>query len=78
MRDFDEIYREVQIPQMMEDLWEYQLHYYTINELTSLAKKSFIRELVEGSPTPQATYERLKSRMDALGMPINTLKIKEN
>ena len=77
MQDFEEIYREVQIPIMMDDLWEYELHHFTINELTSYAKKACRRELVDGSPTPQATYERLKDRMNALGMPINHLKIKE-
>ncbi len=77
MRDFDDIYREVQIPIMMDDLWEYEINHLTISELTSYAKKAWLRELVEGSPTPQATYERLKSRMDALGMPINHLKTKE-
>ena len=76
MQDFDDIYREVQIPIMMDDLWEYELHHFTINELTRYAKKAWLRELVDGA-TPQATYERLKSRMDALGMPINHLKTKE-
>ena len=77
MQDFEEIYREVQIPIMMDDLWEYEINPLTISELTSYAKKAWLRELVDGSPTPQATYERLKDRMNALGMPINHLKIKE-
>ena len=77
MQDFDEIYKEVQIPIMMDDLWEYEINHLTISELTRYAKKAWLRELVDGSPTPQATYERLKSRMDALGMPINHLKTKE-
>ena len=77
MQDFEEIYREVQIPIMMDDLWEYEINHLTISELTSYAKKAWLRELVDGSPTPQATYERLKDRMNALGMPINHLKTKE-
>ena len=77
MHNFDEIYREVQIPIMMDDLWEYELHHFTINELTSYAKKACLSELVDGSPTPESTYERLKDRMVALGMPINHLKTKE-
>ena len=79
MQDFDEIYREIQIPILISDLWEYELyHCLTINELSSYAKKEWLREITKDCPTPQAVYERLKSRMDVLGMPINHLKTKEN
>ncbi len=50
MQNFDEIYREVQIPIMMDDLWEYEINHLTISELTSYAKKAWLRELVDGSP----------------------------
>ena len=30
MQDFEEIYREVQIPILMDDLWEYELQHFTI------------------------------------------------
>tara|TARA_R110000824_G_scaffold239813_1_gene428487 strand:+ start:492 stop:728 length:237 start_codon:yes stop_codon:yes gene_type:complete len=78
MRDYDDIYREVQIPILINDLWEYEVYRLTINELSSYAKKEWLREITKDCPTPQATYERLKSRMDVLGMPYNTLKTKED
>ena len=45
MRDYDDIYREVQIPILINDLWEYEVYRLTINELSSYAKKEWLREI---------------------------------